>query len=80
MIKEGYTSNERIRRKAISSRGNISGLLHDGGITHFPSEEEFLWRFTELPNGITGMNGLSGRNGQERNWLFMLRLRLPGAA
>lgn len=45
MIKEGYTSNERIKEESDFLRGNISGLLHDGGITHFPSEEEFLLKF-----------------------------------
>ena len=79
MIKEGYTSNERIKEESDFLRGNISGLLHDGGITHFPSEEEFLLKF----HGITQQDNRDERlirkkNGQERNWLFMLRLRLPG--
>lgn len=48
MIKEGYTSNERIKEES-DFRGNISNLLHDDSITHFPSEEEFLLKF----HGIT---------------------------
>ena len=49
MTKEGYTSNERIKEESDFLRGNISDLLHDGSITHFPSEEEFLLKF----HGIT---------------------------
>jgi sulfite reductase (NADPH) hemoprotein beta-component len=45
MTKEGYTSNERIKEESDFLRGNISDLLHDGSITHFPSEEEFLLKF-----------------------------------
>lgn len=79
MTKEGYTSNERIKEESDFLRGNISDLLHDGSITHFPSEEEFLLKF----HGITQQDNRDERlirkkNGQERNWLFMLRLRLPG--
>ena len=79
MIKEGYTSNERIKEESDFLRGNISNLLHDDSITHFPSEEEFLLKF----HGITQQDNRDERlirkkNGQERNWLFMLRLRLPG--
>lgn len=61
MTKEGYTSNERIKEESDFLRGNISDLLHDDSITHFPSEEEFLLKFHGLPSRITGMNGLSGR-------------------
>ena len=79
MTKEGYTSNERIKEESDFLRGNISDLLHDDSITHFPSEEEFLLKF----HGITQQDNRDERlirkkNGQERNWLFMLRLRLPG--
>lgn len=79
MIKEGYTSNERIKEESDFLRGNISNLLHDDSITHFPSEEEFLLKF----HGITQQDNRDERlirkkNGQGRNWLFMLRLRLPG--
>ena len=49
MTKEGYTSNERIKEESDFLRGNISDLLHDDSITHFPSEEEFLLKF----HGIT---------------------------
>ena len=61
MTKEGYTSNERIKEESDFLRGNISDLLHDGSITHFPSEEEFLLKFHGITQQDNRMNGLSGR-------------------
>ena len=51
MIKEGYTSNERIKEESDFLRGNISGLLHDGGITHFPSEVQELSQSQSCQDG-----------------------------
>ena len=66
MTKEGYTSNERIKEESDFLRGNISDLLHDGSITHFPSEEEFLLKF----HGIT----------QQDNPVSYTHLTLPTSA
>ena len=78
MAQEGYTVNEQIKEDSEFLRGTIASELASSS-SHFESGDEFLLKF----HGITQQDDrdvrqLRKKEGKDRDWSFMLRLRMPG--
>lgn len=79
MNKEKYTAHEQYKEESDFLRGRISSFLQDPLASHFPAAEEFLLKF----HGVTQQDDrdvrqLRKKAGKDRDWSFMVRLRLPG--